>query len=54
LAGGGFALSSRGASVATIEQRGSWTLVRIDGESGKTRPQQGWVYSSFLKEPGGD
>jgi hypothetical protein len=42
----------RGASVATIEQRGSWTLVRIAGEGGKTEPQQGWVYSSFLEGAG--
>ena len=44
----------RGVNVATIEQRGAWTLVRIDGESDKTEPRQGWVYSSFLKAAGGD
>ena len=42
----------RGASVVTLEQRGSWTLVRIPGESGKTEPQQGWVFSSFLEGAG--
>jgi uncharacterized protein YgiM (DUF1202 family) len=42
----------RGLKVATVEQRGSWTLVRIDGESGKAEPRQGWVYSSFLNDAG--
>ena len=35
----------RGMQVAIIDQRENWTLIRIEG----TKPQQGWVYSSFLK-----
>ncbi len=41
-----------GMQVAMIGARANWTLVRIDAKGGK--PQQGWVYSSFLKnEPDG-
>jgi SH3 domain-containing protein len=40
---------SRGVKVAMIEERGSWHLVRIEGNSGETRSRQGWVYASFLK-----
>jgi hypothetical protein len=38
----------RGLKVAAIEQRGNWTLVRIDSESGKLPSKRGWVFSSFL------
>jgi hypothetical protein len=42
-----------GMQVATIGERNNWTLVRIDTKGSK--PQQGWVYSSFLKnEPDGE
>jgi len=41
----------RGQEVATLEQRGNWTHVRIDGD-GKTQPREGWVYRSFLKDAG--
>jgi hypothetical protein len=44
----------RGLKVATVEQRGNWTLVRIEDETGDTKPQQGWVYSSFLDAGGSD
>jgi hypothetical protein len=39
-----------GVKVAMVEQRGNWTLVQIDGESGDAKPRQGWVYRSFLKD----
>jgi uncharacterized protein YgiM (DUF1202 family) len=42
-----------GAKVATVEQRGNWTLVQMDGESGNAKPRQGWVYRSFLKDSDG-
>jgi hypothetical protein len=44
----------RGLKVATVEQRGNWTLIRIEDETGDTKPQQGWVYSSFLEAGGSD
>lgn len=40
----------RGADVAVIEVRGKWTLVRVDGERGKSAPLQGWVSSALLKD----
>ena len=40
----------RGSDVAMIEVRGKWTLVRVDGEKGKTVPLQGWVSSTLLKD----
>jgi hypothetical protein len=40
----------RGADVAVIEARGKWTLVRVEGEKGKTAPLQGWVSSALLKD----
>ena len=43
----------RGLKVAAVEQRGNWTLVHIDRESGKAEPRQGWVYSSSLNDAGG-
>jgi hypothetical protein len=39
----------RGVKVATIEQRGSWSLIEIEGAGRDTRPRQGWVYNSLLK-----
>jgi hypothetical protein len=36
-----------GMQIEVIGGRNNWTLVRINGKGGK--PQQGWVYSSFLK-----
>jgi exonuclease SbcC len=42
-----------GAKVATVEQRGNWALVQIDGESDNAKPRQGWVYRSFLKDSDG-
>jgi hypothetical protein len=44
----------RGLKVVAVEKRGSWTLVRIDDESGKTEPRQGWVANSFLEAAGAD
>jgi len=41
-----------GVKVAIIEQRGSWTLIQTSSES-NAKPQQGWVYSSFLKSADG-
>jgi len=38
-----------GVKVAIVEQRGNWTLIQINGESGDLKPPQGWVYSPFLK-----
>ncbi len=35
---------SRGVKVATIERRGNWTLVQIEGDSRNTKHRQGWVY----------
>ncbi len=35
--------------VTPVETRGFWVLVRIGGEDGE-RPQEGWVYGSFLKD----
>jgi hypothetical protein len=39
----------RGVKVATIEERGSWHLIRIEGAGRDTQPRQGWVNASFLK-----
>jgi hypothetical protein len=45
----------RGRKIATIEQRGNWTLVQIDGKNDERQPLRGWAYSSFLNvESGGD
>jgi len=41
---------ARGAKVATIERRGNWTLVQIEGDSRNIKPQRGWVYGSFLRD----
>jgi hypothetical protein len=38
-----------GVQVAVIDTRNNWTLVRIDAKNSNAKPQQGWVYSSFLK-----
>ena len=43
----------RGLKVATIERRGEWTFVQVEGE-GNTQPRRGWVFSSFLKEETGE
>jgi hypothetical protein len=43
----------RGQKVATLEQSGKWTHIRIGGESGKTEPRDGWIFSSFLDPAGG-
>ncbi len=40
----------RGASVSVLEQRGKWTLVRVEGKDGKTESKQGWVTQSMLKD----
>jgi hypothetical protein len=39
----------RGVKVATFEQHGNWTLVRLADDTGNANAPQGWVYSSFLK-----
>ncbi|HXJ02527.1 MAG TPA: hypothetical protein VNH44_14990, partial [Micropepsaceae bacterium] len=42
-----------GLKLATVEQRGNWTLVRLAGlSSSKPGQIQAWVYSSSLSEPG--
>ena len=38
------------AKVAVLQQKGNWSLVRVEGVAGKA--QQGWIYSSFLKSAG--
>jgi uncharacterized protein YgiM (DUF1202 family) len=38
----------RGQKVATLEQSGKWTHIRITSEGGKTEPRDGWIFSSFL------
>jgi hypothetical protein len=38
----------RGLKVTTIERRGDWMLVQVEGNSGNARPQRGWVFGSFL------
>ncbi len=37
------------AKVAVVQQKGNWSLVRVQDAGGKSR--QGWIYSSFLKSP---
>jgi hypothetical protein len=48
------AILPRGLKVTIVERHDSWTLVRFGGESSKSKPESGWVYSSFLKgtDPG--
>jgi uncharacterized protein YgiM (DUF1202 family) len=41
----------RGGKVASLEQRGNWTLVEFAADNGKSQPRQGWVYSSFVEAP---
>jgi hypothetical protein len=41
----------KGQKVATFEKRGSWTRIRMAASPGKTEPQEGWIFSSFLDEP---
>jgi hypothetical protein len=43
----------RGQKVATFEQSGKWTHIRLGAESGKTEQKEGWIFSSFLDPPGG-
>jgi len=45
---------SRGLKVATIERRGDWTLVQIEGDSRDSQPRRGWVNGSFLKGETGE
>jgi hypothetical protein len=35
--------------VNVLEQRGSWTLVEVSAKAGAAKPQQGWVFSTYLK-----
>ncbi|HYM18511.1 MAG TPA: SH3 domain-containing protein [Micropepsaceae bacterium] len=44
------ALLPRDMKVTPIERRGDWTLVQIDGSTGKASARRGWVYTSYLKE----
>jgi hypothetical protein len=39
----------RGLKVASLEQRGNWTLVEFAADNGKSESRQGWVYSSFVE-----
>jgi hypothetical protein len=43
----------KGQKVATFEKRGSWTHIRMSGETGKTESREGWIFSSFLDDPAG-
>src|SRR5665213_968254 len=43
-----------GIEVATIQQQGNWTLVRVDDKNSHAGPRLGWVYSPFLKGAGAD
>jgi hypothetical protein len=38
-----------GREVTIVAVRNSWTLVQVDAKDNSAKPQQGWVYSSFLK-----
>jgi uncharacterized protein YraI len=38
--------------VVVVEESGTWTLIRLDGEDGAVEPQEGWVSSSFLESDG--
>ena len=38
------------SKVTQIDRRGNWILVRVAGQGGRA-PQQGWVFSTFLKSP---
>jgi hypothetical protein len=40
----------RGAPVTVLERRGNWTLVEVPSKDGKTKPLQGFAYSSYLKD----
>jgi hypothetical protein len=42
----------KGASVVVLEQQGSWTHVEIPAKDAASKPQQGWVYSSYLDAAG--
>ena len=44
----------KNASVVVLEQQGNWTHVEIPAKDGTAKPQQGWVYSTYLdtKKPG--
>jgi hypothetical protein len=44
-------LLARDAQVTQLERRGNWVRIRIAGEHG-AKPQEGWVYSSYLKDAG--
>jgi hypothetical protein len=39
----------RGVKVATIEERGSWTLVQFEDAGRDAAPRKGWVHGSLLK-----
>jgi hypothetical protein len=41
----------RGVQVAVVGLHGNWTHVRIDG-NGATKPIEGWVFNSYLANPG--
>ena len=38
----------KGASVVVLEQQGSWTHVEVPAKDAAGKPQQGWIYSSYL------
>ena len=42
----------KGASVVVLEQQGSWTHVEVPAKDAASKPQQGWVYSSYLDAAG--
>lgn len=42
----------RGIEVETIEQRGNWTRVKLRDQHDPSKPQEGWIYNSYIKAAG--
>jgi hypothetical protein len=42
----------KGASVVVLEQQSSWTHVEVPAKDAARKPQQGWVFSSYLDAGG--
>ncbi len=42
-----------GIQVTPLDHVGNWVHIRFNAGNGKPEQQEGWVYSSFLKQPGG-
>lgn len=41
---------TRGTKVTPVEQRGSWTRIQVRRDDGSGQPQEGWIFTSFLKD----